>query len=82
MRGLYILGLAMKCPKSGEKIIILNPPNSVRGICNYLRSRVDLDFPKIKKLKKFVMPFEHAQKCENNAVFKQNSAAKLLIAFK
>ena len=28
----------------------------------------NLDFHKVKKLKKFVLMIEHAQKCENNAI--------------
>ena len=32
----------------------------------------NLDFPNIKKLKKFVLMSKPAQKCENNAIFKQN----------
>ena len=39
-------------------------------------------FPKLRNLKKFVLMSEPEQKCENNAVFKQNYTAKLLITFK
>ena len=43
----------------------------------------NLDLPKIKKLKKFVLMSKPAQKCENNeAIFKQNYTQKLFIAFK
>ena len=37
----------------------------------------NLDFPKIKKLKKV-----YSQKCENNVIFKQNYSLKLFISFK
>ena len=43
----------------------------------------NLDFSKkIKKFWKFVLMSDHAQKCENNAVFKQSYTLKLFIAFK
>ena len=42
----------------------------------------NLDFPKIKKWKKFVLMSEPALKCENNASFKQINTLKLFIAFK
>ena len=42
----------------------------------------NLDFPKIKKWKKFVLMFKLALKCINNAIFKQIYTLKLLVAFK
>ena len=42
----------------------------------------NLDFPKIKKLKNVWSESETAQKCENNAIFKQIYTIKLFIAFK
>ena len=40
----------------------------------------NLDFPKLRYSKKFVLLHEPAQKCENNAIFKQKYTLKLLIA--
>ena len=42
----------------------------------------NVEYPKIKKLKKFVLISEPAQKCDNNVIFTQNLAINLLIAFK
>ena len=42
----------------------------------------NLDFPKIKTLKKVCSMSEPAQKCENHAIIKQNYTLKLFISFK
>ena len=42
----------------------------------------NLDFPKIKKLKKFVLMSEPTLECENNAIFKQNYAQNCLFHLK
>ena len=42
----------------------------------------NLDFPKIKKLKKIVLMFEPALKCQDNAIFKQNYSLNFFITFK
>ena len=42
----------------------------------------NLDFPKIKNWKKFLLMSEPEQKCENNASFEQINTLKLLFAFK
>ena len=82
-RDLYSVGL-------GEGPWALVTPWTWNSSCNHTTSSLcykinfgaNLDFPKIKKLKKFALMSEPLLKCENNAIFKQSKTPKLFLAFK
>ena len=58
-------------------------PNIFIPVVNVMKLFLgNLDFPKIKKLKKFVLMSEPTLECENNAIFKQNYAQNCLFHLK
>ena len=71
----------LSCSCSGHFVNLLLEFTSVVDVIKLFLEEIQIS-PKLRNLKKFVLMSEPEQKCENNAVFKQNYTAKLLITFK